>query len=726
MSFGTHAANVNQCQSRSLLSRRESGDLLQKLSIQSKLTLILLAVSISSILTIAFVGYRSGKQALQNRIYNQLTSLRFTTSQEIERYFMQVRGEVKIMAENPAVIRAMKDFKSAYTELQQTPIEPQVGTSIDTYYREKFIPKLKPTVQGEPQADTYKPISPSQQYLQYHYTIKSDDFDQLAAINDPGDSSNYSKIHRNIHPFLRNFTEESQHEDLFLIDADTGEVIYSVFKGIDFTASLRNGYLQSSVLAEAFQKVLKTGTPKYVVLEDYQTYVPSYNDPAAIIASPIFDGGRLIGVLAIQVSSAPINKVMTHAQQWKDVGLGNSGETYLVGPDFLMRSDSRFLLETPEAYYNALTNYGVRQSTIDQIKRTESSILIQEVKTESVQRALAGKNGTHIIEDYRGIPVWSSYAPLQAVNELGIQWSVMAEIDESEAFAPIQKLQRQVFITTAGIILLITVIALVLAQMLVRPIRILQVGLAKVGEGKMDTTIDVKTKDEFHDLAESFNNMVKSLKSKTIMLNQKSQENEELLLSILPSPVAKRLKTGEDTIADSHANVTVLFADVVGFATLSETMEAEKSVTLLNQLVSGFDDALERYGVEKIKTIGSGYMAVGGLSVARLDHAKRVIDFGLDMIRVVQMFNTTHNTHLKVQIGVHVGPVVAGIVGKRKFIYDLWGDAVSIAHEMKTTCIPDTIHVSDAIYGQLKEFYDFSPHFENEGSDIANTWILKP
>lgn len=694
----------------------------QKLSIQSKLTLILLAVSVSSILVIAVIGYRSGKEALTNSIYNQLTSLRYTTSSEIEEYFLNVNREVLTMAQNPAIVTATSNFQAAYQKLETSPAQ-NFGPAIDTYYRDTFIPQLKPSVDGDPLARTFQPVTPVQRYLQFHYTIKSKDFDALAAIDDPGDGSDYSKIHRNIHPYLRKFVKEFQHEDLFLIDAKTGHVIYSVFKGIDFTASVKSGYLEQSVLADAFRKVIRERTPGYSVLEDYQPYAPSFNAPAAIIASPIFNNGDLIAVLAVQVSADPINARMTHNQEWEKAGLGKSGETYLVGPDTLMRSNSRYFLENSENYYQALSDNGTDDQTLEKIKRLGTSILTQEIDTESTLLANKGKEGTHITEDYRGVSVLSSYAPL---NALGLKWSVIAEIDEAEAFAPIVQFQKRVFISTAGIVLLITLISLALAHYLVRPIRTLQAGFAKVGEGKMDTEIHLNSRDEFHDLAVSFNTMVNNLRSKTVLLKQKSQENEALLLSILPSPVAKRLKTGEDTIADSHASVTVLFADLVGFASLCETMPAEESVALLNKLVTAFDDSIERYGVEKIKTIGSGYMAVGGLSIARIDHLKRTIDFGLDMIRVVQMFNATNNTELKIQIGVHTGSVVAGIVGKSKFIYDLWGESVSIAHDMKITGIPDGIHVNDSIYRQLKEFYSFREHHYKEGEEaIPQTWILR-
>ncbi|MCM1982799.1 adenylate/guanylate cyclase domain-containing protein [Lyngbya confervoides] len=698
-------------------------NLLKKLSIQSKLTLVLLAVSISSILVIAFIGYRSGKQALSNSIHNQLASLRFTTSQSIENYFQEVNRQVLSFAENPTTVTALTRFNQSYAALKERSPNSTYATAISQYYQGQFIPKLKPNVQGEPIAKTYEPLTSTQQYLQYHYTIQSNDFDEKAKIVDPGDGSLYSQVHRTFHPFLRNFNDEFEHEDLFLIDPE-GNVLYTVYKGVDFATNLKSGPLENSVLAQAFNAALQERTPGYIAVADYQPYRPSFNEPAAIIATPIFFEGTFIGVLAIQISSAPINQVMTYRQQWNNAGLGKTGETYLVGPDSLMRSDSRFFLESADQYFQSLQAIGTPPSQIDKIKRLNTTILQQQVNTDSASLALAGKQGTQIIRDYRNVSVLSSFSPLDLP---GLNWGVIAEINEDEVFAPIRQFQKQVFISTAIIVLAITILALMLSHLIVRPIKTLQEGFKKLEKGQLDTQIHLETQDEFKDLATAFNEMVGHLRQKTQLLNQKSQENETLLLSILPSPIAKRLKQGEVQIADHHPNVTVLFADLVGFAHLCDCRSAEDSVAMLNQLVTTFDEAIDRYGIEKVKTIGSGYMAVGGLSIPRIDHMKRVLDFGLDMIRVVQVFNRTHQTQLEIQIGVHSGAVVAGIVGKSKFIYDLWGDTVNIAFKMRELGSKNSIHLTDTIYQQLKDFYPFIPHhpMEVEADHVISSWLLQ-
>ena len=246
-----------------------------------------------------------------------------------------------------------------------------------------------------------------------------------------------------------------------------------------------------------------------------------------------------------------------------------------------------------------------------------------------------------------------------------MDWAIIAQIDRSEAFAPIAKFESQVLYSTSIIVLIVTGIAAFFFHQFVRPIRKLMAGFKKVGAGQTDTKVIVKAKDEFRSMAHSFNEMVDNLHHQRQLVAQREKENEKLLLSILPEPVANRLKDGEEEIADSFPNVTVLFADLSGFTELADTLSANETVSFLNDLVIAFDgergswlrsisnhrvdEAAEVLGVEKVKTIGSGYMAVSGLSFPRIDHSKRVVDFALEIIRILRNFNRDRNMNLTIR-----------------------------------------------------------------------------
>lgn len=188
-------------------------------------------------------------------------------------------------------------------------------------------------------------------------------------------------------------------------------------------------------------------------------------------------------------------------------------------------------------------------------------------------------------------------------------------------------------------------------------------------------------------------------------IQRERAKSEQLLLNILPAPIAERLKQGEGLIVDDFSDVTVLFADIVGFTTMSAQTSPQALVDLLNNIFSAFDRLAEQHGLEKIKTIGDAYMAVGGLPEARPDSAKIVADMALDMRQVIQDLSRKAANPLSVRIGIHSGPVVAGVIGHKKFSYDLWGDTVNTASRMESHGVPGQIQVSQATYERLEHSY---------------------
>ena len=203
-------------------------------------------------------------------------------------------------------------------------------------------------------------------------------------------------------------------------------------------------------------------------------------------------------------------------------------------------------------------------------------------------------------------------------------------------------------------------------------------------------------------------------------------KSDKLLLNILPEKVAAELKSGKKTIAERHASATVLFADIVGFTPLASELSAEELVTILNRIFSEFDDLATKHKVEKIKTIGDAYMVCSGLPEAHADDPQRIAEMALDMIAVIDSINNNIGRNLEIRIGIHTGDVVAGIIGKQKFIYDLWGDTVNIASHMESSGTPGRIHISESTRTPLDDSYTFEPCglTELKGKGAQETYFL--
>lgn len=211
------------------------------------------------------------------------------------------------------------------------------------------------------------------------------------------------------------------------------------------------------------------------------------------------------------------------------------------------------------------------------------------------------------------------------------------------------------------------------------------------------------------------------------LLDQEKRRSDELLLNILPAEIAERLKTEEQPIADQCESATVLFADLVGFTNLSRQMPPTELVDLLNDLFSRFDVLVEQHGAEKIKTIGDAYMVAAGLSDSASNHVALIADLALGMRKAFGEFRQAHGLDLKLRIGVHSGAVVAGVIGKRKFAYDLWGDTVNVASRMESEGLPDEIQISAETWQSISENYNAVPRGEIDikGHTARMTYLLQ-
>jgi class 3 adenylate cyclase len=677
-----------------------------QLSIKSKLILMLLLVSGFSTLLTAALGYRSGQINLTNRVFNQLTSVRASKGSQIEAYFHNIENHTLTLSEDLSIVAAVQEFDAAYQQLGSAALPANAFQTLEQYYRKEFLPRLDKFNAGSPILDSYLVRSPASRFLQYQYIAANPNPVSCKQLLDrASDGSAYSRVHGLHHPIFRNIVAKFGYYDMFLINPQ-GQIVYTVFKETDFASDLQTGPYRDSNLAGLIRQVIASKEKGFTNLADFAAYAPSYGAPASFIAAPIFSGSRLVGVLAFQMPVDEINNVMTGNQSWQQDGLGSTGQTFLVGSDSLMRSASRFHLKDPNAYLAELRSLGTKEGAIARLRQYGTTILQQPVTSPAVARALAGGTGTMRVMDYRNTAVLSSYAPLQIK---GLDWVILSQMDLREAYAPIYALQRQILITATLLILLVTLLAMALAHRFNKPIQHLIDSARRVSAGELASIPVSNSPDEFGELGRAFNAVVQSLQTQTALVDHKNQENERLLLSVFPTTIARRLLRGETQIADEVTNVAVLFADLKGFSRLVTSLSAHDSLAVLNDLVASFDDAAERFGLEKVKTIGDSYLAVCGLSVPYLDHDKRAIDCAIEMLGILRRFNLERGFQLAIQIGIHSGDIVAGIVGKSKLVYDVWGETVKQSHGLSQSCPAGSVLVSEVVQHRLKDLYHFEP-----------------
>ena len=436
--------------------------MLRKMSLGTKLLLAFLVVGVVPFSVMGFLSLYYSSRSLSEQAFSQLDSIRQIKASAVKRYFRLIDNQIITFSQNRMVVRAMAGFDRLFPMVkEQNKVDDakmqSMRAGLSAYYKDQFgVEYQKQNHGNDPRAEALlAKLDADSLVLQSLYISRNKhplgSKDELAA---PADGSEYSKLHAQIHPVVRNYLKKFGYYDIFLVEPKNGDIVYSVFKELDYTTSLLNGPYADTNFGRCFKAALdagRQGKADAVVLVDYQRYFPSYEAPAGFIASPIMDGGKLLGVAMFQMPIDQLNEIMGER-----AGMGKTGETYLVGPDKLMRSDS----------YLDPKHHTVKSSFADPSKGA--------VDTEAVRDALTGKTGEKIISDYNGNPVLSSFMPLK-VGEF--TWALVVEIDESEAFAPVTTIKYMMAIVALAGIVGIVLVGLVIGRSIGKPINSVVTGL---------------------------------------------------------------------------------------------------------------------------------------------------------------------------------------------------------------------------------------------------------
>ncbi len=469
----------------------------KKMKLRAKLLAAFLAVGVIPFAILAVVALNQAGSALSKQAFSQLVSIRDIKKSQIERYLQTVMDQAVTFSEDRMIVEAMNKLDYGYDSFvadnkwESADID-NLRTKLAAYYTNDFSQAYRQQNDGH-SPDVGRVINmldANTVSMQYSY-IKANPnpLGSKDKLDKAMDASQYSQEHEKFHPGIRKYLEKFGYYDIFLVQADTGRVVYTVFKELDFATSLVDGPYADTGLGEAYRLAKSAVSPDFVAITDFKQYFPSYEAPAAFVSSPIYAGSEKIGVLIFQFPLDRFNVIMKER-----TGMGKTGETYLVGPDLLMRSDS-FL--DPENH-----------SVVASFRHPDKG----KVDTDASRDAVKGETNQEIIMDYNGNPVLSAYTPLSVA---GLKWALIAEIDEAEAFASIKHLKWVAGIVAVIGMAAIVGLALLITRSIVKPVQGVVGSLTDLsqGQGDLTTRLPVTGSDEVGDLARRFNEFMEKLHS---------------------------------------------------------------------------------------------------------------------------------------------------------------------------------------------------------------------
>ena len=449
-------------------------------SLSQKITGNALLVGAGVIAVMQWYSVTQASKALLVQEARALEAVRTSRAHYIQTYFDIIEEQMRSFARNNVTIEAMAELTRTFhlaAEQENAELE-SVNASLKFFYEEQYRPRttrLYPTWKGH---EHYLPESPSARVLQSKYISENVyRIGEKRNLDAAFGRAEYHRTHKRFHPFAREFIESFGYYDIFLFDVD-GNLVYSVIKESDFASNFLRGAFRDTNLAEAFRRASESADMDTVTIVDFARYEPTYGATVMFIATPIFSYGRRLGVAAIQLPIDRVNRIMGESS-----GLGKTGETFLVGPDFLMRSQSHF-----DAHPSPLNT---------------------RVPTKAVEKAFAGESGTIVETGYRGREVLASFAP---INFSGVDWVMVAEIDMDEIIAPATRLRNQIIVVGIGLVVLLLLAWQLLARRwLINPVNALVGATERVRQGDYSKRVKIGSSDEIGQLGDAFNHMSESI-----------------------------------------------------------------------------------------------------------------------------------------------------------------------------------------------------------------------
>ncbi|MCH7789658.1 MAG: HAMP domain-containing protein, partial [Acidobacteria bacterium] len=635
-------------------------------ALKRQLAFTLAAVAMVSVALAGVLNYAAARTFLDRGTEAKLATIAGARAKSIETGLENLLGRIASEAGDAGAVAAFRDIGSGYAELGiEDALNADQLAQVDELYEGELLEKLVDAgFDGFTPAEA-RPASDAGLYVQYHYTAANPFApDNRAALNDAQDGSEYSAAHARHHPYLRSRGELLEADDLMFVSTDTQQIIYSVQKNVDLGADLSTEAYSRSALADTVLEQLPRVRAGDAVFVDFDRYLPAGGSPKLFVAAAVRDDTEVLGAIVVALSVETLNEVTTAQQRWTDVGLGETGETYVVGPDKLLRSESRTWIEDPQAYLDQVDDPELAK----RIDTFGSPILFQDVDTKAVNEALQGTIFEGRSSNYLGERRLSVARPIDVP---GVDWIGVTDIGLGEARAPLQDFLERLILVLLVVLPSGAMLGIFMARRLTVPVQPILDAAVAVTEGDRDPEVPDDRSDEFGDLARRLKRMSRDLETKERALKAEYEQKRELLLTVLPP----RLVGAED------ARVTD--EDVVGHATaisvtlamrMNEHASAgdEDSTELRSMIAKLADELAGEFEIDRIRSAADSHLFVATAQSS----ADEAMTFVTRLLPQLRDLGAESGHPLQINVGLSSGTVGTGVLHQGTLTFGAWGEPI--------------------------------------------------
>lgn len=692
--------------------RRTPGRIGRNISVATRLALVVVVVALVSMVVTSLVGLERGRSLAENEIRSRLSAGGAARVDAVERYVASLERAVVGQALTPRPAAAIGSLAEAFTELDTELPTSRDQADLDAFYEDVVTPELATARDRLVSVSSLIPVSNAAIGLQAQYVVPDNDGRPAAAALDA-----WTTTHDPLDDAFREFARRSGFAEIYLIDPESFVVVYSSERNIDFATSLRSGPHSGTQLASLVDELATEPEPGAVAIRDFAPYAPLGDSPAGFIGSATFVDGTLAGFVVGRFTPDELTAIMTSNGTW--TSLGRTGETYVVAADGFMRSDSRQFLEDRTAFFEQVEQVGLTSADeVRSMRLFDTTVLFQPIDYRQVEDTFQ----TEVVEvaesvNYLGLDVLSDRRTL-AID--GLDWAVFSEAPLDAARAPIDDFVRNLLITIAVFIVVVTFVAVRWADRLLEPLRRISARLRSIGHGAEPparTEIPASSADEFVTLAHDIDIMLDTLNRRSAVARRQADELRQVLRRLLPASVAERAEAGDRDVIEQVETATVAVVVIGGLGKLMAAGEPERARGMLDRFVADADELAVERKLDRLQLTGDTYIAACGVSRPHLDHTARAAGFLLDVFDALADLDP--DGELFVRAGLAVGPITVGLTGGSQLIHETWGVTVQRATDLARSARPGQVLVSTECGRLLPERYRL------ESSYLDDVFVLK-
>jgi class 3 adenylate cyclase len=687
--------------------------------LRRRLEFTLVGVALASVLLLSGLNYVFARVLIGDRVESQLEALRDTRVQAIERGADRLQSEVATLAVTPSVIAALDALAAGFSDFEDE-LDPNQLQQLEELYDVGFEP-LREVGQDIP-VSSVLPASDAGRNVQYRYIVENPfDFGERDLLDDAGDGSTYSAAHAEFHPLLRSLMTNIGVTDLALIDASTGEIVYSVQKRIDIGTSVIDGPWADNGLAVVVDGLARAAFGD-TVISDTSFYIPARGEAVVFIATAIRSGSEVTGAIVAELPVSVITDLVTAQQDWAALGLDQTGDIYLVGADGTLRTDTRSWLEDPEEFLRDHLERNNDQELNDRMRLVGSAVLSQGIDNAAVEAALVGDTFAGTITNYRGDATFAASGPV----DLGAQnWVVVIEQDRSEANAGLGSLLRSLLMVMAVLVPGTAVLAWWLARSLTRPFGELVETAGGMARGEPASGISHIGNNELGDVGRQLEVVASRLAAEEAAIMAEEAQINDVLRAVIPLRLIDRVRSGEQGITDFFDTATVVSFLVDGMPEATGS-DQDTVFEITEHLADGVDRLLADFGVERVRRSSTNALFVAGLGEpeARIDVA---VSFATAVAEMVTQAGVEYGQRLTIRAGLSSGEVASGVIGQQQLAFSVWGEPVSTAFALASLAQAGEILIDTAVHAAIGATWHTELRAGLVGlDDDVEAWSIRP